>query len=378
MSEVLSQDQIDELLKAIDAKDEDFKPVRDSRRIKIYDFRRPDKFSKIQMRELSIVFENVARSIKNFLLTELHQKINVHVASVDQLTFEEFNRSLPIPSPCCIFDWLDGYGFLQIDPVVFFNGFLGGNSKKNRGLNEFEKKIFFEQIYKPFEKIITEEIEKSAEHKFEPVKNQKILTEPFFAIKGGNATDMGISVTFVAKIGKVEGFINIFFNYEGIEKLMETNFFGLLSVPNVIPLVLPEPNTIVELGRLRLEDDFKIEPKMIFELNQLAGAPVNVFKNGEIAGQGEVVLIDDNYGVRITTDSETFEAEKLDDFYNAKVILGGCMTEDDEKFEEGRLLELNESSGDNLKLVKDGKVIAYGEAVVIDENFGFKVKKICE
>ena len=47
MNEVLSQDEIDQLLQAIssgDTEDADFKPVNDTRKIKIYDFKRPDKF----------------------------------------------------------------------------------------------------------------------------------------------------------------------------------------------------------------------------------------------------------------------------------------------------------------------------------------------
>ena len=49
MNEVLSQDEIDQLLTAIssgETEQEDFRPVNDTRKIKIYDFKRPDKFSK--------------------------------------------------------------------------------------------------------------------------------------------------------------------------------------------------------------------------------------------------------------------------------------------------------------------------------------------
>ena len=53
MNEVLSQDEIDQLLTAIssgDSETDDFKPVNSARKIKIYDFKRPDKFSKEQLR----------------------------------------------------------------------------------------------------------------------------------------------------------------------------------------------------------------------------------------------------------------------------------------------------------------------------------------
>jgi len=56
MNEVLSQDEIDQLLQAIssgESENTDFKPVNDTRKIKIYDFKRPDKFSKEQIRTVS-------------------------------------------------------------------------------------------------------------------------------------------------------------------------------------------------------------------------------------------------------------------------------------------------------------------------------------
>ncbi|MBO7135675.1 MAG: flagellar motor switch protein FliM, partial [Spirochaetaceae bacterium] len=58
MNEVLSQDEIDQLLTAIssgETEQEDFRPVSDTRKIKIYDFKRPDKFSKEQIRTVSIM-----------------------------------------------------------------------------------------------------------------------------------------------------------------------------------------------------------------------------------------------------------------------------------------------------------------------------------
>ena len=60
MNEVLSQDEIDQLLTAIssgETEQEDFRPVSDTRKIKIYDFKRPDKFSKEQIRTVSIMHE---------------------------------------------------------------------------------------------------------------------------------------------------------------------------------------------------------------------------------------------------------------------------------------------------------------------------------
>ena len=89
MNEVLSQDEIDQLLQAIssgDTETDDFKPVNDTRKIKIYDFKRPDKFSKEQIRTVSIMHETFARLTTTSLSAQLRTMVHVHVDSVDQLT----------------------------------------------------------------------------------------------------------------------------------------------------------------------------------------------------------------------------------------------------------------------------------------------------
>ena len=102
MNEVLSQDEIDQLLTAIstgDIESEEVSQATDQRKIKIYDFKRPDKFSKEQIRTVSIMHETFARLTTTALSAQLRSMVHVHVASVDQLTYEEFIRSIPNPLP---------------------------------------------------------------------------------------------------------------------------------------------------------------------------------------------------------------------------------------------------------------------------------------
>ena len=102
MNEVLSQDEIDQLLTAIsqggDGETDDFKPVNSARKIKIYDFKRPSKFSKEQLRTVSNMHETFARLTTTSLSAQLRSLVHVHVASVDELTYEEFIRSIPTPT----------------------------------------------------------------------------------------------------------------------------------------------------------------------------------------------------------------------------------------------------------------------------------------
>ena len=60
-------------------------------------------------------------------------------------------------------------------------------------------------------------------------------------------------------------------------------------------------NVEVILGttRMTLEDILKLQSGSIVELNKLAGEPVDVIANGKIIARAEVVVIDDNFGVKI-------------------------------------------------------------------------------
>lgn len=152
MTEVLSQDEIDQLLTAISSGDtdtEDFRAVNDTRKIKIYDFKRPDKFSKEQMRTVQMMHETFARLTTTSLSAQLRSMAHVHVATVEQLTYEEFIRSIPTPTTLAIInmDPLRASALLEIDPSVTFSiidrlfGGKGQGSKVQRELTEIESSV---------------------------------------------------------------------------------------------------------------------------------------------------------------------------------------------------------------------------------------------
>ncbi len=76
----------------------------------------------------------------------------------------------------------------------------------------------------------------------------------------------------------------------------ETHGNGMTRVRD-IPL-----EVTVELGRTRLliRDILDLGTGSIIELDKLAGEPVDLFANGLLVARGEVIVIDDNFGVRVT------------------------------------------------------------------------------
>jgi len=227
MNEVLSQDEIDQLLQAISSGEneaDDFKPVSDTRKIKIYDFKRPDKFSKEQLRTVSNMHETFARLTTTSLSAQLRSLVHVHVASVDQLTYEEFIRSIPTPTTLAVInmDPLKGNAVLEIDPAITFTmidrlfggtGATGG--KVNRDLTDIEQSVMegiIVRILANMREAWTQVID------LRPRLGQ-IETNPQFAqIVPPN--EMVVLITMETKIGDEEGMMNICIPYLTIEPIV--------------------------------------------------------------------------------------------------------------------------------------------------------------
>ncbi len=226
MNEVLSQDEIDQLLTAIstgDIETEEVSQQADQRKIKIYDFKRPDKFSKEQIRTVSIMHETFARLTTTSLSAQLRYLANVHVASVDQLTYEEFIRSIPNPTTLAIInmDPLKGSAVLEIDPSITYAiidrlfGGQGEGSKINRDLSEIEISVM--------EGIIVRILGNMREAwstviDLRPRLGQ-IETNPQFA-QMVPPQEMVVLVTLETKVGDVEGMMNFCIPYITIEPIV--------------------------------------------------------------------------------------------------------------------------------------------------------------
>jgi flagellar motor switch protein FliM len=226
MTEVLSQEEIDQLLTAInagEAEPEDFRPAADTRKIKIYDFKRPDKFSKDQIRTVSIMHESFARLTTTSLSAQLRSMVHVHVASVDQLTYEEFIRSIPTPTTLAIInmDPLKGNAILEIDPAVTFSiidrlfGGTGEGTKSQHELTDIEQSVM--------EGIIVRILGNMREAWAQVIDLRprlgQIDTNPQFA-QIVAPTEMVVLVTLETKVGDVEGMMNFCIPYLTIEPII--------------------------------------------------------------------------------------------------------------------------------------------------------------
>ncbi len=226
MTEILSQDEIDALLTAISTGEvdtTDYTATKEQRKVKIYDFRRPDKFSKDQIRTLQMMHETFARLTTTALSAQLRALVSVHVASVDQLTYEEFIRSIPNPTTLAVvnMDPLKGSAVLEIDPSITFTiidklfGGRGEATKISRELTDIEQSVM--------EGIIVRILGNLREAWSNVIDLRprlgNIETNPQFAqIVPPN--DMVVLITLETKIGEVEGMTNLCIPYITIEPVI--------------------------------------------------------------------------------------------------------------------------------------------------------------
>ncbi len=71
-----------------------------------------------------------------------------------------------------------------------------------------------------------------------------------------------------------------------------------------IGLLLDVPLPVsIELGRtsMIIEDILNLGPGSVVELNKLAGEPVDLLVNNKLFAKGEVVVVDENFGIRVTS-----------------------------------------------------------------------------
>ena len=142
MADVLDQSEVDALLAAVsDGNLDDATLAGGSARggadvqkeIRTYDFKRPERVSKDQMRSLESIHEGFARNLGASLSGFLRTIVEVRVATIEQLTYSEFIHSLPNPTNFNLLNAepLEGQMCLEISPLIIYpiiDRLLGGSS----------------------------------------------------------------------------------------------------------------------------------------------------------------------------------------------------------------------------------------------------------
>lgn len=153
MADILSQDEVDLLLSAVSEgelpPETEESTAAEPTQLSTYDFRRPERVSKEQLKGLQSLFDAFARELSITLPPFLRAVVRVDLASIDQLTYDEFVLSIARPTSLSIIDMapMDGNAVIELSPSVIFpivDRVLGGSGQpmgQTRELTEIEMRI---------------------------------------------------------------------------------------------------------------------------------------------------------------------------------------------------------------------------------------------
>lgn len=95
MADVLTQAQIDEMLKSVAMGADPVVTQKEEAKVKEYDFRAPKKFTREQLKILDSIFENYARLLSSYLTGLLRLYCSVSLVNIEEQRYSEFNNALP-------------------------------------------------------------------------------------------------------------------------------------------------------------------------------------------------------------------------------------------------------------------------------------------
>ncbi|HOJ09615.1 MAG TPA: flagellar motor switch protein FliM [Clostridiales bacterium] len=227
MGDILSQNEIDELLKALGTGELNVKDIKDAsgeKKIINYNFKRPSKFSKDHLKALKSIYENYARLATNFLTGYLRALVQIDVIESESLTYSEFIGSISNPLVLAVVDFtpLEGSIIIEIPPKIvfaFIDRILGGKC------NTFEDEREFTEIELAIiERIVVQMLNVMREPwqniiQIRPIL-EKIETNTQFA-RIISPNEVVALVTLSIKLSDVEGMINICIPYITVEPIIE-------------------------------------------------------------------------------------------------------------------------------------------------------------
>jgi flagellar motor switch protein FliM len=308
MDKVLSQEEINALFSAMSSEDLglDKQPEKTAtaRHITNYDFHRVDRIPQDQMRSIHLLHEHFGRNFASSLSAYLRAIAEVDIASLEQVSYSTFIKSLPDPTLFASIGMrpLDANIAMELNPSLAFpmiDMILGGPGlplAENRNLTEIELNII-EGVIKLAMKDLG-------------VAWHPIMDFDFFLENKGtkaqiiqivSPAETVIAIQMKLKIGENSGTMNLCIPARTL-KTLRNKFDQQWSVRRQKPAV-NEPERLLELvkpvsvpvsgeirnSKLTVDDLLKVAPGDIIELNERIGDPVFLCVGGIEKFVGRIV-----------------------------------------------------------------------------------------
>lgn len=285
---------------------------------KLYNFRRPDKFSKDHLRGLQDIHREFSRQLALVLTAYLRMHLEVDVVSVDQLTYDEFMRSVPNPISIAIFELnplpgqvLLGVSFEVLSSIVDrMLGGVGNVEIKPRELTDVEESLVKKMIERTIQTLA------DAWSHVIPVDGNLIgLDNNYSGIQVATPGEIVALITLEVHIsGKHYGLISLCFPYPVLENILSQlttqHIFqtkGIIATSEErqkmiekLDTSLVDVNVLFGQTEISLQDFLDLKEGDVLKLDNAATEDLIVNVNGKRKFYSRAGKIKDKVCVKIT------------------------------------------------------------------------------
>jgi flagellar motor switch protein FliM len=298
--------------------------MRPKKLVKEYDFRRPEKFSRDQLRTMRGIHEQFTRLLNSTLAGYLRTSVQFTLDAVEQASYEEFTSQAgdgsliyvitldPLPAPL----------LLEVSAELVFTSLdrlLGGTGRRlhlERDTTEMERALFKENWLMP----VLDNLRAAWQNIVELSPSISAVDTNAGFVQIALPSDVVVAVTTSAAIGDGEGVVRFCYTYATLEPIVpQLDTQRLIATgpgrrqPEEVEhlrrgLAAVRVPIIVRLGEaeVTMSELLELQAGDVIRLSTLVEQEVEVLVNGELKYQARPGMVKHHLAVRLTTilDSE--------------------------------------------------------------------------
>ena len=329
MSEVLSQKEIDRVLSGINSgeiKEDNISEALAHKEIYEYDFRRPTRVSKDQLRIIRTLHENFAETFGFFLSSRLQTMATIDMLAVDQLRYSEYALSIANPCVVYIFDieQTEGRAVIELTPDLVFMvverllGGSGGEPAEPRAITAIEQRIIAPILKKALLNLAAS---------WKPVHELGLKLVGFESnsdfVQIAPASEIVLVISFEIRIGEETFLMNLSYPYFALEdiiaklsvQLYNTNLFNKKKDMAFYKINKQLQNTSMEIkaelgkAQLSIKELAELEEGDILYVNNSIDADIPIYVQNRLKYYGRPGTTEGRLAVKISRELEKERTE---------------------------------------------------------------------
>jgi len=347
LAEILTQSEIDALLESVSTTEGDKQAVNLSdadlssiqtpkKRVTLYDFKRPNRISKDQLRTLRNLHEKLARNMSSSLSAYLRVITDVTLISVDQMTYGEFLMSLPDPTSFNIISMepLEGNSVLEFNPSLVFPiidkllGGIGVPLQKVRQMTEIEQSVLESVILLLINDIV---------EMWRPLIEMRVRIETSetspHVIQIVSTNEVVILVCFEIKISEISGIMNMCMPAMLLEPIMSKldsqDWFGSAkkatyvdneeSLRKIIIDAHMKVEVVLGKSKIMIKDLLNLKQGDILKLDQKSDKDIVLNVSDIPKFWGRLGVHDGNKAIKISREVSNLDMARLNKYNEGQI-----------------------------------------------------------